>query len=324
MRVVVFHQGALGDFLLTLPVLEGMRESRPGLRIDFWTKPHHAALLDGKSYRGECHPLDGPTIPSLLHEDLWETVPIPDFLQNADQVLIFGQEGSRRLVERLALRIEAEVRWVRSFPAGSERMHVTDFLSAQMQRIGWPIANGACRLVPPARELAAGRELLASLGLASPPVLVHPGSGGRRKVWPLAGWHGLLHWLSEKRSLPTLLSLGPADEALEGFALAMQNAGTALVRGLSLVRLAALLANCRLYVGSDSGVSHLAAALGVPAIAIFGPTDPAVWAPRGPRVRLVKRRWEESRVMDWEPSRIPGPADPEITEIVSAWLGRSP
>jgi ADP-heptose:LPS heptosyltransferase len=58
--------------------------------------------------------------------------------------------------------------------------------------------------------------------------------------------------------------------------------------GLSLVETAALLERCTLFVGNDSGLSHLAAALGIPTVAVFGPTDPSVWAPRGRRVEAVR------------------------------------
>jgi len=61
-----------------------------------------------------------------------------------------------------------------------------------------------------------------------------------------------------------------------------------LLHDLPLPLLAAILSRCRLYVGNDSGVTHLAAAVGVPTVAIFGPTDPDVWAPRGPGVRVVR------------------------------------
>jgi ADP-heptose:LPS heptosyltransferase len=59
------------------------------------------------------------------------------------------------------------------------------------------------------------------------------------------------------------------------------------VRFDDLYELACWLAGASLYVGNDSGITHLAAAAGAPVVALFGPTDPAVWAPRGPRVRVV-------------------------------------
>jgi hypothetical protein len=117
------------------------------------------------------------------------------------------------------------------------------------------------------------------------PVAIHPGSGGRRKCWPAYRFAELAGHLDA----PVLLIEGPADadvcceftEALAPSVLVVR------VAGVSLPRLAALLVECRGYVGNDSGVSHLAAALGVPTVAVFGPTDPAVWAPRGSKVIAV-------------------------------------
>jgi ADP-heptose:LPS heptosyltransferase len=85
---------------------------------------------------------------------------------------------------------------------------------------------------------------------------------------------------------------GPAEEGLSLPANAER-----LPLG-SLVALAERLANAKLYVGNDSGITHLAAAAGCPTVAIFGPTDPRVWAPRGPRVRVVQGQpWPETAVV---------------------------
>ncbi len=85
-----------------------------------------------------------------------------------------------------------------------------------------------------------------------------------------------------------LVIVGPADEAAAAALLAAlppdraQQAG-----GLTLPQLVALLPRVSLYVGNDSGVSHLSSSLDVPTLALFGPTDPAIWGPRGPRVQVV-------------------------------------
>ena len=116
--------------------------------------------------------------------------------------------------------------------------------------------------------------------------------------------------------LPVLLSVGPADEWLEGFARAMGKAGVPVVSGLSPAGLAALLSRCRLYAGSDSGVSHLAAAVGIPTVAVFGPTDPAVWGPRGRSVHILQRSWSEARTLQWGTPDFAGVADDEMVEII--------
>jgi len=321
MRVVVFHQGALGDFLFAVPVLDGLHEFRPELRIDFWSKREHVSLLEGKSYLAAFHTLEGRLLPSLLHEDLWISTPLPDFLTEADQVFIFGQAGTRILAERLSTRLQTRVDWIRSFPGTDETgVHVTDFLRRQFNRLGWKTGTRFGRLIPNADELDAVKTLLHDCEISSPPILIHPGSGGKRKIWPLKSWHELMHWITRELSIPVLLSVGPADERLESFSRTLSRAGFPIVSGLQLPRLAALLSECRLYAGSDSGITHLAAALGVQTVAVFGPTDSGVWGPRGDRVRIIQKDWREEGIFEWDSSRSPQAADGEVTCAVMELL----
>lgn len=123
------------------------------------------------------------------------------------------------------------------------------------------------------------------------PVIIHPGSGGRSKIWPLRKWYALLSRLRAEFSHPVLTVIGPADEHLKPFAEEVQQLGVTVVEEVSLERLAAFLAEAALYIGNDSGVSHLAAAMGIPTIVLFGPTRPETWAPRGVQVEIVKSHW---------------------------------
>lgn len=123
--------------------------------------------------------------------------------------------------------------------------------------------------------------LLARLGVGF--VALHPGSGSVRKNAPPELFAGLARALSP--TAPWLLIEGPAD----GVAVAAVASAPGAVRtgALNLHALATVLSRASLYVGNDSGVTHLAAALGVPTIALFGPTDPRSWAPVGPRVAVL-------------------------------------
>src|SRR5208337_1538201 len=107
-------------------------------------------------------------------------------------------------------------------------------------------------LSPPVSEKQAATDLLCELGIYSKPVFIRPGSGGRRKVWPLGNWHGLIEWIRRELQLQALLSIGPADDYMDEFSGAMRKAGVPIVSGLPLLRLCALLSVCRIYVGSDS------------------------------------------------------------------------
>lgn len=316
MRAVVFHQGALGDFLLAVSVLDELCLADPGLMLDFWSKPEHAALLGGKSWLGKCAALDGPLIPSLFQDNLWRSTPLPDFLEEADRVFILGQSGTRILAERLSIRLRARVDWIKSFPTDETGIHVTDFVRRQMAALGLQLSSSSGPLIQPHDALEKPGSSLKEFGITEKPILVHPGSGGKRKVWPPHNWHSLLHWIRNEFAVPVLLSIGPADHYLEEFSRSIAETGIPIVSGLSLTNLAALLSRCRLYIGSDSGVTHLAAAVGVPVIAIFGPTDPEIWGPRGQSVHVIIKNWDEAAFDDWRNAEAEETPDPELKELV--------
>lgn len=303
-RIVAVHQGALGDCLLALPILEALHRSWPRIHFDLWSKPEHVALLAAKPFMGSMPPPDDSTLARFFHEDLWRTAPVPPFLEQSRMVLIFGQTGSRVLAERLASRLSCPVPWLQSFPGPGACQHVSQFLMEQCRRFGWHLEECLPRLEPAPQDLAAASAWLEQHHATgrNRPIVIHPGSGGLRKVWPLSNWWRALQWLREAFPNPILLSLGPADERLRDFVLAAEALGVAALEGLPLRLLAAVLSQGRLFVGSDSGVSHLAAAVGTPTLVIFGPTDPGVWAPRGPHVHVVRAGWEESEVLAWPPA----------------------
>lgn len=320
-KVVVFHQGALGDFLLAAAAVDELAKTQGFSRVDFWSKPDHVSLLAQKGYLGNCYSCDSPLAAALLHDTLWREARLPGFLLEADSVFIFGQTGTRLLAERLSALLSAGVYWIQSFPVTKESpVHVSVFLSNQLAALDLPIAGSPLLLVPPDSEKKAARDLLRKLRIGVKPVLLHPGSGGRRKVWPLANWGGLTHWMCREPSLQPLLSIGPADEYLDQFCRAMRKSGLPVVKGLTPLRLSALLSLCRLYIGCDSGVSHLAASVGVPTIAIFGPTDPRVWAPRGRRAVTLRRQWKEEDLLKWQPSEIPCLQDEQIVSTIQSFL----
>jgi ADP-heptose:LPS heptosyltransferase len=103
--------------------------------------------------------------------------------------------------------------------------------------------------------------------------IIHPFAASARKRWPL----GRFRELAARLTIPVEWCAGPEDDF------------PGAIRIQDLYQLACRLAQAEVYVGNDSGISHLAAAAGTPVVALFGPTDPAVWAPRGPRVTVITR-----------------------------------
>ena len=154
-----------------------------------------------------------------------------------------------------------------ALPPQDARIHAADFYLEQARMIANCAGDGIPRI-----PCATGRSDYA---------VIHPFSGSRTKDWPLEKYRALAGKLG--RIMPVRWCSGAEDPPLDG-----------AVRIDDLYELACWLAGARLYIGNDSGITHLAAAAGAPTLALFGPTDPAVWAPRGPNVRVV--RWAG----DWD------------------------
>jgi heptosyltransferase III len=320
-RLAILHQGALGDFLLALPIFEGIHQLFPGSLIDFCCRLEHAELLRTKSYFGTAHSSDSSTLALLYHDEHWRKVQLPPFLASAHHIFIFGQATGRILANRLAQLTNSPVSWLRSFPDECYQQPISFFLLKQLRQQGLEVSYSATRIDPLPSEILAIEGLLGCAGCGErQPVAIHPGSGGRKKIWPLQKWWSLLRWIQSEYDHPVVLLLGPADVHLKSFAEQAQEHGAYLLENITLQRLCALFHKCRLYIGNDSGVTHLAAVAGAPTIAIFGPTLPEVWAPRGGNVHVWKSCWNESENMSWS-SELPDiPVDDEIKMLVQRLL----
>jgi hypothetical protein len=168
-------------------------------------------------------------------------------------------------------------RVLRHDPRPGGTTHAASWLCAPLAVLGVPVTGTVPFGEPSEAESVAAQPVLDAL----PPgfLAVHPGSGSPGKNWPAASFAGLVE--AHSRDRPWLLVQGPADA--EACAPLLAWPGAVLARELPYRVLGTVLGRAGLYVGNDSGVSHLAAAWGAPSLVLFGPTDPAVWAPEGVR-----------------------------------------
>jgi ADP-heptose:LPS heptosyltransferase len=135
-----------------------------------------------------------------------------------------------------------------------------------------------------------GQRALDEAGVPrnQPYAVIHPGSGSLHKCCPPAVITGVLDWLTAKGFTPLVVE-GPADEQQISALRVHWPQRLQIMRNCELSTLSGIMANALLYVGHDSGITHLAAALAVPTIACFGPTDEARWGPRSRSVTIVRR-----------------------------------
>jgi ADP-heptose:LPS heptosyltransferase len=182
------------------------------------------------------------------------TQPPPPELAAFDDIVSWY--GTNRPEFRDAVR-GLPFRFFPTLPPDGSAMHATDFYLAQL---GFPAGANPRILCPAARGNFA---------------VIHPFSGSPRKNWPLAKFRALAGHL--ERLMPVYWCAGADDPPLPG-AICVDD----------LWELACWLARARVYIGNDSGITHLAAAVGTPTLAIFRASDPTIWAPRAPHVRIVQ------------------------------------
>lgn len=281
-RVLAARGGALGDFLVTLPAIEALRDARPGAELELLTRPAWGALAARFGFVKTWRSLESAAASALGDEGAAIDPEWRRWLGSFDLIVSWlpDRDGAFR---RQALAAGAgeflQGPWLLTGDAPAARQLAT-------------LENGTRPLSP--------RSLLASLpfpgGADFKPVAgrvaFHPGAGGASKIWPFSRWREVLKRLREDGVLRELVFIaGEAEaETAEERGRCLREDGH---RVLPLVHrplpeVAEALAGCALYLGHDTGVSHLAAACGTPCRLLFGPTDPRVWAPPGPLVRVLR------------------------------------
>ncbi len=265
MRILVLRGGALGDLIVTLPALALLRQRWPAARLELAGNPVAGQLAIEAGLVDVLH---------SQHERRWAAlhapVPLPRefraWLAAFDLVVSYWPDPDGDLARLFPLR---EGQRFLAGPTHPSHGPAAAAYCEPLAALGLQPTALTFRLRPPMK-----RRLVVAL---------HPGSGSPRKNWPLDRWEGLARWLRDERGRELLVISGEAEppDLLAGFGRAL--------RSLPLPTLLDELASCRLFIGHDSGVAHLATAAGTPSLLLFGPTDPAIWAPPAPSVRVIHR-----------------------------------
>ncbi|OGP91209.1 MAG: hypothetical protein A2156_02815 [Deltaproteobacteria bacterium RBG_16_48_10] len=292
--MLVIHQGALGDFILALPSLEVLRKAFPQSRSVFMGYPRILELIENRLYAEEILSIDQKGMASFFVRGGTLDLHLSRFFKTFDLIAVFGKDGEGNLIGNLNRVCQGKILHINSFPRWDERIHLMDHLLREVSRYGFSTLEGVPRLFLNESDHTWGKGYWIGKGVTreerAGAIIVHPGSGSKKKVWPMDRFLDLVKYLHKNLHSKILVVLGPAEGPEVRKVFEVENSGVSiLARGLSLIQLASVMEGCRLFIGNDSGVSHLAAALGIPTLAIFGPTDPKVWSPRGRRVVVVRR-----------------------------------
>lgn len=257
MRTLVVHLGGIGDFLLACPAVAHLAKDGP---VELLGRAERLQLAVAGGVAEAAHDFDAVDFSSVFSRP---TPRLREFLEPFDRAVIWIRDAAP--VEQ-AFR-EAGIPGVASFPGlppGNWARHASEYYLD-------------CLHAPPAPPIRL------YLPEETPPmdIVIHPGSGGQRKNWPFENFVALAEALTRAGRYVTWCR-GPAEER---FAYPED---APLLSIHSLHELGRILSNTRIYIGNDSGITHLAAAVDCATIAIFGPTRPEIWAPIGPCVHIAQ------------------------------------
>jgi ADP-heptose:LPS heptosyltransferase len=292
--MLILHQGALGDFILALPSLEVLRRAFPQARSVIMGYPRILELIENRFYADEILSIDQKGMASFFVRGGPLDLRLSQFFKTFDLIAVFGKNGEGNLIGNLNRVCEGRIIHINPFPRWDEGIHLIDHLLMELSRYGFSASERIPKLFLNESDRAWAREYWMGKGVTAEErgtvIIIHPGSGSKKKVWPLDRFLKLTEVLQKQFSSRILVVLGPAEGPETRKIFENERPGLSiLAKGLSLIQLASVMEGCRLFVGNDSGISHLAAALGIPTLAMFGPTDPKVWSPRGKNVRVIRR-----------------------------------
>lgn len=300
-RGLIMQPGAIGDCILTLPLAVFMKKTLQLGGIDLLGHTEYVGFLPGRSCIDGVHSIDSidlhrlyatpdtfelsdrDALISAFSDYAWIATFLGELDSNFEQNLIYTANCSH----------SAEVITLSMKPPKDYYGHLADLYIQQfidqssLALPPRPAQTGESLISATEADVKTGRELLmeADFDSSGKLVVIQPGSGGHGKCWCLDNFLTIAQDLQSK-GIDVLFLLGPAElDRFDGTTIRDTIERVARVlTDLSLTQVLGLLSCVDGFIGNDSGITHLAAALGMTTLAVFGPTNPAVYKPVGPSV----------------------------------------
>lgn len=278
-RILVIRGGALGDFILTLPVLAALRERLPGNEVHVLGYPKIAVLAQHGALAEAVHPIEARALAGFFgrHTDLDPAT--AEFFAGFDLILSYLYDPDGIFEENVRRCSRAR------FVAGPHRPEESR-----------PVHATATFLQPLEQFAIFDAPTLPRLPLPTPPpdpatpprIALHPGSGSPAKNWPEPHWAALIAHLIRHSHARLLLIAGEAEgDRARRLAAPFPTTRLEIAEHRPITEVADRLATCRAFVGHDTGITHLAAAVGTPALVLWGPTRLDLWRPLGEHVQVL-------------------------------------
>lgn len=301
-RGVILQPGSIGDCILTLPLAAFMKDVLGLGGVDILGHSEYVGILPGRTCIDGISSIDSIDLHRLFVEtkafDLKDRDPLINTFSGYAWIATFlGEPGSnfeQNLIFTANCSHSAEVITLSLKPPKGFSGHLTDFyIQHFISQSGLSLhprqAQPGDYLIKATEvDIVQGKELLKETGLepGKKLVIIQPGSGGPSKCWHMDNFLAVAKKLGSK-DIEVIFLLGPAElDRISNATIKSISSVARYLRDLSLAQVLGLLSCADAFIGNDSGITHLAAALGVRTLAVFGPTNPAVYKPTGPAVTV--------------------------------------
>jgi heptosyltransferase-3 len=283
-RILVIRGGAIGDFILTLPALRLLRENFPEAELEILGYKHIIALAEGRYYADATRSIEYAGLSGFFNPRAELDPDLVAYFTGFNQIISYLYDPDQFFAANLA---RAGVKnFLHAYRPIDDSAPAARQLALPLERLALYVENHEAQLFPNAEDHAAAEAAIGSTDFSNL-IAIHPGSGSPQKNWPIENWIHLAKKLLT-RGARLLVIGGEADETqLRKLEQSLPEKSITVVRNLPLPHLAAALKNCARFIGHDSGISHIAAATGTRCVLLFGPTDPAVWAPAGSHTTVL-------------------------------------
>ncbi len=304
-KILVIRGGAIGDFILTLPAIAALRRQFPAAHLEVLGYPHIVQLALAGGLVDRVQPIEARRLAGFFARGGALAPDLVEYFSEFDIILSYLYDPDEIFQTNIARCASAKFIVAPHRPNEKELVHATKVYLRPLERLAIFDADAMPRLnVGPASRrsptsstsAAGGTAPTGSLQVAktgATPALrtlaLHPGSGSERKNWPEMNWARLLGQLISETELHLMIVGGEAEgERLNRLAACLPKHRVALAQSLPLAELAQRLRACAGFVGHDSGISHLAAALDLPCLVLWADTVEEIWRPQGGRVKIMK------------------------------------
>lgn len=277
-RILVIHHGALGDVVCTFPALLRLKKLYGSITII--CQSSIGQLAQEFDIADKWFPLEAAAFATLYSSHIDPMV--KDILRSNRKIILFSR--SRSLEKTLFSISENEVYRIPPRPGLDQKIHVTQHILSNLVRFRLLEESDKDTCMTLSLSIDSDRRTPQYDPLK---IIIHPGSGSRKKCWPISNFVKVASSMDANGKHPEFI-LGPAEYDLYDILVQSKRFNTNVHKIEKLTELAGLLKTGGGFIGNDSGVSHLAAFIGLPTVAVFGPSDPKTWKPMGRAVKVVR------------------------------------